>query len=479
MIMKRIELKTLLIVLLICTAQFAAKAKVTMSPLFSDNMVLQQQSKVAVWGWADPKAEVTVETSWNNKSCTAKPDRDGKWKVMVETPSAGGPYEMTVSDGTPKKIKNVMIGEVWLCSGQSNMEMPMKGFPGQPVLGSNMDILKSKNNDIRLISIPRSSKTVPQDNFEGAWKTANPESVSNFSATAYYFGRLMQQTLDVPVGLIDVSYGGSCVQAWMSKNTAVSFEDKQVPEPGDTIPVPNRTPTVLFNGMLHPVIGYGIKGCIWYQGETNYIEPDRYEELFPTMVKEWRSLWNEGDFPFYYTQIAPFDYSVFTPTEFHEKYNSAYLRDAQRKAVDKIPNSDMAVIMDIGEKDCIHPSHKKVTGERLALLALAETYGTKGFGYKSPSYNAMEIQGSTVVVSFNNVKNGLTSFGKELNNFEIAGKDKHFYPATAVLRRKSVLLSSPHVSEPVAVRYAFKDFVVGDLFGTDGLPVSSFRTDDW
>lgn len=477
--MKRFEFKTLFVVLLVLVASLAAKAKVTMTPLFSDNMVLQQQSKVAIWGWTDAKTEVSVETSWNNKSYTVKSDRDGKWKVMVETPAAGGPYEITVSDGTPLSIKNVMIGEVWLCSGQSNMEMPMKGFPGQPVLGSNMDILKSKNNDIRLISVPRSSKTVPQDNFQGAWKPANPESVSNFSATAYYFGKLMQQMLGVPVGLIDVSYGGSCVQAWMSRNTAVSFEDKQVPGPGDTIPVPNRTPTVLFNGMLHPVIGYGIKGCIWYQGETNYMEPDRYEELFPTMVKEWRSLWGEGDFPFYYMQIAPFDYSIFKRAEYHEKYNSAYLRDAQRKAVYKIPNSDMAVIMDIGEKDCIHPSHKKVTGERLALLTLAETYDIKGFGYKSPSYNAMEIKGSTVIVSFNNVKNGLTSFGQELTTFEIAGKDKHFYPANAVLRSKSVILSSPHVAEPVAVRYAFKDFVVGQLFGTDGLPVSSFRTDDW
>jgi len=477
--MKRLKMKTLIVVLLVCMAPFTLKAKVTMPPLFSDNMVLQQQSNVAIWGWTDSRTEVTVETSWNNKSYKAKSDKDGKWKVIVETPVAGGPYEIDVSDGTPQTLKNVLIGEVWLCSGQSNMEMPMKGFPGQPVLHSNMDILKSTNDNLRLISVPRTSKTVPQDNFKGEWEKANPESVSNFSATAYYYGRLLQQLLDVPVGLIDVSFGGSCIQAWMSKNTSVSFEDKKVPEADDTIKVPNRTPIVLFNGMLHPVIGYGIKGCIWYQGETNYIESNRYEELFPTMVKEWRSLWGEGDFPFYYMQIAPFDYSVFTPTEFHEKYNSAYLRDAQRKSIDKIPNCDMAVLMDIGEKENIHPTNKQVGGERLAVLALAETYGMEGFVSKSPLYSDLEIQGSTVVVSFNNVKNGLTSFEKKLNNFEIAGKDKHFYPANAVLLRKSVLVSSPNVTEPVAVRYAFKNFVVGDLFGTAGLPVSSFRTDDW
>ena len=477
--MKRFELKTVIVILLVCFVHFSVKAKVKLSPLFSDNMVLQQQDSVAVWGWADRQMDVSVVTSWNKRSYSVKPDREGKWKVIIKTPEAGGPYEITISDGTARTLKNVLIGEVWLCSGQSNMEMPMKGFPGQPVEGSNMDILKSANTNIRLISVPRSSQTEPQDDFKGEWKEANPESVSNFSATAYYFGRLLQKILDVPVGLIDVSYGGSCVQAWMSKNTAVSFEDKNVPEKGDSIPVPNRTPTVLFNGMLYPVIGYGIKGCIWYQGETNYIEPDRYEELFPIMVNEWRTLWRIGEFPFYYAQIAPFDYSVFTPTEFHEKYNSAYLRDALRKASDKIPNSDMAILMDIGEKNSIHPAKKKVGGQRLALLALAETYGLKGFGYKSPSFNALEIKASTIVVSFNNAKNGLTSFGKELTCFEIAGADKQFYPATAVLRRKSVLLSSPNVSEPVAVRYAFKDFIVGDLFGTEGLPVSSFRTDDF
>ncbi len=472
-------MKHLSLVLLLALLTLGAQAEIKLSALFSDNMVLQQQSEVAIWGWSDAKTSISVQTSWNNQNYTTKSDKTGKWKVMVKTPEAGGPYEVTISDGKTITLKNVMIGEVWLCTGQSNMEMPMKGFMGQPVEGSNMDILKSKNENIRMISIPRSSKTEPQDNFEGHWKEAYPATVSNFSATGYYFGRLLQEMIDVPVGLINVSFGGSCIQAWMSKETSVEFEGKKVPEKGDSIPEVNRTPTVLFNGMLHPVIGYGIKGCIWYQGETNYIEPDKYEELLPTMVNEWRTLWGQGEFPFYYAQIAPFDYSVFKPLEDQEeKYNSAYLRDAQRKAEAKIPNSGMVVLLDIGEETSIHPMKKQIGGERLAMYALADTYKMEGFGYKSPSFNAMSVDGSNVVVSFNHT-NGLTSYGKEIKGFEIAGEDKRFYPATVFLRSKSVVLSSPRVKKPVAVRYAFKDFVVAELFGTDGLPVSSFRTDEW
>lgn len=473
--MKKLSIAFLFLAFLV--AGISANAEIKLPALFANNMVLQQKSEVAVWGWASPKTKVTVSNSWNTEVAETKSDKDGKWKLTIKTPVAGGPYELTVSDGEAITIKNVMIGEVWLCSGQSNMEMPMKGFRGQPVIGSNMDILKSANSSIRMITVPRCSKTVPQDNFKAKWKEADAAAVRNFSATGYYFGSLLSEMLNVPIGLIEVSYGGSCIQAWMSKETSVTFEDKKVPEANDTIPVPNRTPTVLFNGMLNPVIGYGIKGCIWYQGETNYQEPDLYLELFPKMVKEWRSLWGIGDFPFYYAQIAPFDYSVFKPEK--AKANSAYLREAQLKAMDIIPNSGMAVLMDIGEETSIHPMHKKPGGERLALWALAKTYGFRDFSYQSPSFKAIEIKDGQLIVAFDHASNGLTTFGKELTGFEIAGENKVFYPATAWLRSKSVVLSSPRVKKPVAVRYCFKDYAKGTLFGTDGLPVSSFRSDDW
>ena len=284
---------------------------------------------------------------------------------------------------------------------------------------------------------------------------------------------------DVPIGLINVSYGGSNIEAWMHRDWLESFGIKDIPIVKDSISVPNRTPTVLFNGMLSPLIGYTIRGALWYQGESNYTNPSQYETLFPTMVKEWRSLWGIGDFPFYYAQIAPFDYSTFTPNDTVKAPNAAYLRDAQRKCESVIPNSGMAVLMDTGEKKSIHPSRKKEAGERLAYLALAKTYGVTGFGYASPGYETIAITDNRAVITFTNIPNGITSFGRELKCFEIAGADQKFYPATVTLGRKSVTLTSPDVPKPVAVRYAFKSWVVGDLFSTEGLPVSSFRTDNW
>lgn len=464
--------------LLLC---FNSEGKIRMASIFSDNMVLQQQSDVRVWGWSTPGSRVTLSCSWTKNSYSTRANQQGQWQVTLSTHSAGGPYTMTVSDGKALTLTNIMIGEVWLCSGQSNMEMPMKGFLGQPVTGSNMIILKSGNNRIRMLTVPRNSKAEPVDSFKANWVEAAPETVAEFSATGYYFGKLLNEMLDVPVGLINVSFGGSCIQAWMSKETTVDFEDKKIPESDDAITRNdrNRFPSVLFNGMLSPVIGYGIRGAIWYQGETNYKESVLYEQLFPSMVADWRTRWGIGEFPFYYCQIAPFDYSRFNQTDNKPEYNSAFLRDAQRKCAGIIPNSAMAVLMDCADFDNIHPADKDKAGERLALLALSSTYGLKGFASASPEYKAIEINGSTVTVSFDHVPNGITSFGHDVTAFELAGEDKIFYQATAFVRGKSVILSSPRVKEPVAVRYAWKDYIKAEIFNTEGLPLSSFRTDDW
>ena len=231
--------------------------------------------------------------------------------------------------------------------------------------------------------------------------------------------------------------------------------------------------------MIHPLVGYGIRGAIFYQGESNYDRPDQYESLFPAMVKNWRSLWGQGDFPFYYAQIAPYNYAQLAPFNSGGKYNSAYIRDAQRKSVSKIPQSGMAVLMDLGEENYIHPATKKQAGDRLAYLALGKTYGIRGFAFESPAYDSMIVTGNVVELRFKNADNGLTAYGKDPAHFEIAGADKIFYKAKAHITRTGILVSSPQVKEPVAVRYAFRDFIVGDIFSTDGLPVSSFRTDNW
>ncbi|RZK17575.1 MAG: sialate O-acetylesterase, partial [Hymenobacter sp.] len=423
----------------ICTALLAllpllSWAQVRLPSIFTDNMVLQQRAACAVWGWAKAGSTVTVSDTWDKQKYTAKADAAGKWKLTVNTPAAGGPYTLSVSgDGPAMQLKNVLIGEVWLCTGQSNMEMPMKGFKGQPVLGSNEAILHSKNDQIRLYTVPRSSVTEAQENSKPSpWRVAEPEAVSNFSATGYYFGRLLQEQLHVPIGLINCSYGGSSIEAWMDAETLRQFAGVKIPAKGDTIKQVSRTPTTLFNGMLHPIEGYGIKGTIWYQGESNYDNPDEYATRLATLAKQWRTQWAEGEFPFYYAQIAPFDYTR-TSTHKGGKYNSAFLRDAQRKAQDQIPNSAMAVLLDVGEEASIHPMRKEPGGTRLALLALANTYGLKGFGAVSPAYESLTVKDNTATVRFKNAPMGMTTFGQELTGFEVAGADQKFYPAKATI----------------------------------------------
>jgi sialate O-acetylesterase len=473
-----LHLSIVFLALLFCREM--ANAQVKLAGLFTDNMVLQQQTVVPVWGWDSAGASITVTTSWDKKAYKTITDASGKFILKISTPVAGGPYQLTVSDGKPVILKNVLIGEVWLCAGQSNMEIPMKGYKSQPILNSNEAILESKDPNIRLFNVPRGSTTTLQTDIKPSqWQEASPAVVAKFSAVGYYYGRLLHKMLNVPVGLICCAYAGSSVQAWMDAGALKPFPEIKIPAPADSIKEVSRTPTTLYNAMLHGIIGYGIKGAIWYQGESNYDFPAQYDSLFTTFVKDLRAKWSIGDFPLYYVQIAPYDYAQLPPYNKGGKYNSAFLRDVQRLDEDKIPNSGMAVTMDIGEQSTIHPPRKEQVGQRLAYLALAKTYGMEGFGYHSPAYDSFTVKGNTAIVKFKNAFNGLTSFLKDLTTFEVSGADKHFYPAKATINGSTVVVMSENVKDPVAIRYAFKDFVVGDLFGTDGLPVSSFRTDDW
>jgi len=454
--------------------------QVKMAAIFTDNMVLQQEAKVPIWGWSKSGKTISVKTSWNKQTKKTIADKNGKWKVYVATPKAGGPYELLISDGKNLTLKNILIGEVWILGGQSNMEMQLKGFKSQAIVGSNDAIFHSANPKLRLYVVPRSAKFEPQENSKTSfWKEADPETVSNFSAIGYFFGKILQEQLKIPVGLINVNYGGSSAEAWMSRKDIEEFGGLTLPVIADSAKINNRTSTALYNGMLYPIIGYGIKGALFYQGESNYDRANQYETLFTNLAKEWRKEWNQGEFPFYYAQIAPYSYAKLSPDRIGEKLNSAYLRDAQRKALAKIPNAGMVSLMDIGEEKSIHPSHKKEVGERFALMALAKTYGLKGFGYTSPEYDTIEVSENIATIKFKNAGNGFTTFGKELINFEIAGADKIFVQAQAVISGSTILVSSPLVKTPVAVRYAFKDFVIGELFSTEGFPVSSFRTDQF
>ena len=471
--------KSLFLLLLCLSLQYTLCAQISLPSFFSDGMVLQQKSSVPLWGKAPAGSSLELLTSWDQQLHTVTTDVQGRWKLRIDTPAAGGPYFIRMLTGEEEIMLNdVMIGEVWICSGQSNMEMPMKGFKNQPVENGNMDILRSANTRLRLFTVKRNSMLQPTDDVTGTWRAAHPETVKEFSATAYYFGRLLQEVLDVPVGLIVTSWGGSPVESWMDREMLAAFPDIALPEEERDIKVKNRTPTTLYNGMIAPLLGYGMRGVIWYQGESNYDRPGQYPALFKTMVEGWRTRWGRDQFPFYFCQIAPYDYGLITP-EGEEVINSAYLREAQLRAEAMIPNSGMAVLLDGGLSYTIHPSAKQLAGERLALQALVKSYEVEGITADSPRYQEMRVEGDSVILSFNRAAMWLTAVDGELNHFSVAGADRVFHPARAWISRSKVYVKAEEVAQPVAVRYAFENYVKGDLYGTEGLPVSSFRTDNW
>jgi len=464
-----------------------ANAKVTLPQFFGDNMVLQQQTECNIWGKSDHGTSVVVITSWDKKSYSAKVNQDGTFSVKVQTPKAGGPYDITFATATSSSsssvssglaydftLHNVMIGEVWICSGQSNMEMQMKGFKQQPVEGTTEELLRCKDPNLRLFTVKRHVSLTPEWDVTGQWSEANSASVRDFSATAYYFGRALRATLDVPVGLIVTAWGGSACEAWMKADWLKAFPKVQQTITEDDIKkLQQRCPTALYNGQLKPLVGYTMRGVIWYQGEDNVPRYDYYAPLLKAMVEGWRADWQQGDFPFYYCQIAPYDYSLI------EWKDSQYLREQQAKAETMIVNARMAVLMDAGLEYGIHPRKKRQAGERLALLALSNTYDVKGLP-DFATYKEVTFQNDTAVISFDRSKEWVYfEHGTTSKNFEMAGQDKVFHPATNVwVSRNRVYVVCNQVKKPVAVRYAWHDWVEGDLMH-DGLPVSSFRTDNW
>ncbi|MBR0331621.1 MAG: sialate O-acetylesterase [Alistipes sp.] len=459
---------------------WSSEAAIKLPAFFMDNMVLQQQTDAPVWGWATPKKEVRVSPSWTDEVYTTRADKEGRWRVSIPTPKAGGPYEIRLSDGEELTLKNVMLGEVWICAGQSNMEMPMKGFKNQPVENGNLDAARGTNPNIRLFTVKRNAQIAEVEDVVGKWEEARPLSIRDFSATAYYFGRMVEEVIDVPVGLICVAWGGSACEAWMTPDMLASFKQVTLPKTQQEVDkTQQRCPTDLWNGMLRPLVGMAIRGAIWYQGCDNWNRAYYYADLNATMIRGWREKWGIGDFPFYYCQIAPFDYDIITAVG-QPRYNSAYLREQQAKVEHMVPNTGMAVLLDVGMERGIHPYDKQTPGERLALHALAKTYGIEGIYCDAPILKEVEFKGDVVEVSFDRSSMWIScKHGFESKCFEVAGEDRVFYPAKAEVKQKKMIVRSEQVKNPVAVRYGFKDWVVGDLYGSDGLPISSFRSDDW
>ncbi len=450
-------------------------AKIKVASVLGDNMVLQRNTEVKVWGTADPNQKITVATGWNKAKMTTVADDKGQWLVKAKTTEAGGPYVIAVTSGKEKvELKNILLGEVWLCSGQSNMEMPVLGFNDQPINGSNETLADAANCQLRLFTVKRASLNTPQDTCVGKWEVASAQSVGKFSAVGYYFASRLQKALNIPVGVINSSWGGSRIEAWIDSETMKKFPESLKNTTQEKTPVHHRA-SCLYNGMIHPIKNFSIKGAIWYQGESNRAEYQYYAGLMKAMTENWKSDFELSELPFYFVQIAPYWYNN------SKDILSGKFYDEQYKASVNIPRAGMVATVDFGEEFCIHPAEKKTVGQRLSYWALSETYKVEGIAYKNPVYKSVEAKDSSLVVSFDNLVMGLTSYGKELTNFEIAGDDKVFYPATAKVKSKQVILTANEVKKPVAARYCYINYPSGKgfLYNTAGLPVLPFRTDNW
>ncbi len=453
---------------------FTAHTSIKLSSLISDNMVLQQNSDIKIWGKAAPNQNINVKVEWQKRQLFTTANDKGDWALTVKTINAGGPYKIVVTSKNEKiEISNILLGEVWLCTGQSNMEMPMAGFADSPINGST-DALLNYNPNVRMFKVTRAVGDLPFDTCSGTWAVANPETIAKSSAVAYFFANVIQQSLHVPIGVITCSWGGSRIESWMKKDILTNFPNALKQTSNEKLPANQRVSNI-YNGMIAPLTNYKIKGALWYQGESNIVNYYDYDALLASMVKNWRTDFGNYEFPFYYVEIAPHSYGN------SNAKNAALQREAQFRAMSLIPNSGMVCTADVGEEKNIHPAEKLTISKRLALWALSETYGIKGLPYKSPTYKNMTVKDSVVSISFDNLINGLSFTGNEITGFEIAGADSVFYKAKAIISQKQIRAWSSNVKQPVAVRYAFVNYLrpEGLVFNTAGLPVLPFRTDNW
>jgi len=459
-------------------------ADVRLPKILGSHMVLQRESEVKIWGWADPGEEVRVRCDWLDATQTTVADADGNWLLRVATKEAGGPHSMTIAGKNRISLEQILFGEVWIASGQSNMEMPLNRQSGAytGIKDFEKEIARATHPKIRLFQVGNFSSKEPLDDVQTGismygiptsdckWKACSPKTIPTFAATAYFFARELHTELKVPVGIVDSSWGGTSAEAWTPaaglKALGYAAELKQaatLPQKAD-----QKIPTRLYNGMIHPLRNFTIKGVIWYQGEGNTGRADRYHKLFSTMIGQWRTAFGD-EFPFYFVQLSPFNY---------RNVNAAYLREAQLKTMSP-PKTGMVVTMDIGNLRDIHPKNKQEVGRRLALWALANDYG-RDVVYSGPVYKECAFSDGKARLKFDHAGSGLaTRDGKAPDQFEIAGEDKVFHKATVAIEGEGIVVSSAKVAKPKAVRYAFSSGAMPNLMNKEGLPASSFRTDSW
>lgn len=445
------------------------EAKIFLPAVYSNHMVLQQKKAVKIWGWSEVGEKITITTSWDTVTYIAEGDAYAKWVTLLSTPAAGGPYTITVKGPyNTIAIEDVLIGEVWLASGQSNMEM--NTWWGLPY---DAEVKNATNNQIRFFHIGRSSSPFPQEDVRAEWLVCSPEAMKGFSAAAYFFGKKINEQTTYPVGLISACWGGTPAEVWTPENIIRndSVLNVAASKLTETKWWPVK-PGYNYNATIAPLTNFKIAGAIWYQGESNTGAASTYQHLFTTMIKSWRQKWNDN-FPFYFVQIAPFNYETSNVC--------ALLREAQTKSL-SLEKTAMVVTSDLVDNiNDIHPKLKKEVGERLAHIALTNNYGIICKISNSPLYKSMQVEKDKIRINFTNASNGLMIKGKTATDFYIAGADKNFVPAQIKLdgNGSTIVVWAKEVKNPVAVRFGFSNTAMPNLFSKEGLPVNLFRTDDW
>ncbi len=472
-------------------------AEIKLPNIFADHMVVQRERENPIWGKADPNAEVTIVAQDRKSTCTA--DAEGNWRAMIPELATGGPYQIKISSGNDQLVINdVLSGEVWICSGQSNMEWSMSSSEN-----FELEQLAANYPKIRMINYPNVGTQSPIWSHEESWMVCNSKDLAKFSAVGYFFGRQLHQTLDVPIGLVNNAWGGSAVEAWIDRETLekdgkytellerwnkdasemealqaktdrTEADEKRLRDLTRNL-TGNHRPANIFNGVLSSHLGYGIRGAIWYQGESNAGRAYQYRDLFPLMITRWRQLWGQ-EFPFYWVQLADYQAETTEPVE----SDWAELREAQTMTLDKLEHVGQAVIIDIGEGKDIHPRNKVDVGRRLARLALKNEYGYD-LAAESPRYSSMQVEGDSIVLSFEHVGKGWRPFDVASPvGFTIAGEDKTFHKATAeILPDNRIRVKSEQVKNPASVRYGWANNPVVNMYNQNDLPLTPFRTDDW
>jgi len=459
--------KLIITSLVLCLMSAATFAKLRLPAVIASHMVLQQNSEITLWGWSGAAEQIRIMVDWDTTVYKTVGNSGARWSVKLKTPAAGGPYKIILNGQNTIVLEDVLIGELWVCSGQSNMQWSAD----QNLKQSIEEAPNATNKQIRFFFIEQSTSDFPQDDCPGRWVVCNPEDMKHFSALGYFFGKTLQEELNVPVGLINSNWGGTPAEVWTPKQ--VVDNDAELSKAAQTIqPLPwwPKDPGLTYNAMIAPITRLPIAGALWYQGESNVDNAASYPKLLKSLVDSWRTAWQK-DIAFYYVQIAPFNYGT--------ENVGALLREAQSK-FSGYPNTGMVVVSDLVDniKD-IHPQNKKSVALRLANYALAQTYGKSGLNYKSPRFDKMEVVNDKIRITVSEAPNGLISRNGAPSDFMIAGADQKFYPATATINKNSILVSAKEVKSPVAVRFGFSNTAMPNVFSKEGLPLDLFRTDNW